>query len=106
MIVANKELGETPLECIERARIELGLDANMPMTYAGRLDPLASGKLLILMGEECKEKEKYLGYDKEYEIEVLFGIKTDTGDALGQITEVRPCVDTMSDLVAKVGAWA
>lgn len=53
------------------------------MTYAGRLDPMAEGELLILVGDECKNKEKYLGLNKEYEVEIVFGIETDTYDALG-----------------------
>jgi tRNA pseudouridine(55) synthase len=53
------------------------------MTYAGRLDPMASGLLLILVGEAVHEKEKYLGWDKEYKLEVLFGASTDTYDILG-----------------------
>ena len=55
------------------------------MTYAGRLDPMASGVLLILAGDEVKNKEKYLKLDKEYEFEVLFGFATDTFDILGKI---------------------
>jgi tRNA pseudouridine55 synthase len=63
------------------------------MTYAGRLDPMASGVLVILTGEECKNKEKYLKLDKEYEFEVLFGFATDTYDILGKVTPcVRPCL--------------
>lgn len=69
-----KHIGETPLEALERFRREQGIAADVPMTYAGRLDPMAEGLLLILLGEECKNKEKYLGLDKEYEVEVLFGI--------------------------------
>ncbi len=87
----NKKLGETPLESLERFRSEKILSdsdssavwTTIPMTYAGRLDPMAEGELLILIGEECKNKEKYLGLDKEYEVEILFGISTDTYDALG-----------------------
>ncbi|MDB5204063.1 MAG: truB [Candidatus Taylorbacteria bacterium] len=83
--IVNKLLGETPLEALERMRIIEGLDSSIPMTYAGRLDPMAEGVLLILMGEECKNKDSYLGLDKEYEVEVLFGFETDTGDTLGKI---------------------
>lgn len=82
----NKKEGETPLECLNRFKAENPEYAGEKMTYAGRLDPLASGVLLVLVGEECKKKEKYLGLDKEYEIEVLFGFKTDTGDVLGLVT--------------------
>jgi tRNA pseudouridine55 synthase len=59
------------------------------MTYAGRLDPLASGVLLVLTGEECKKKEKYLNLDKEYELTVLFGFSTDSMDILGLIEEEK-----------------
>lgn len=87
VIVINKILGETPLECLERVRIEYGIDAGVPMTYAGRLDPLAEGQMIILVGEECKNKEKYTGFDKEYEIEILFGFSTDSYDVLGFLEE-------------------
>lgn len=56
------------------------------MTYAGRLDPMASGVLLILSSDEIKNKEKYLSLDKEYKFEVLFGFTTDTYDILGKVT--------------------
>ncbi|MEK7095660.1 MAG: hypothetical protein AAB917_03300, partial [Patescibacteria group bacterium] len=61
---------------------------NIPMTYAGRLAPMAEGVLIILVGEECKEKEKYLGLGKEYEVEILLGVTTDTYDVLGLVQEV------------------
>lgn len=82
----NKKEGETPLECINRFKVDNPEYEKEKMTYAGRLDPLASGVLLVLVGEECKKKEKYLGLDKEYVIEILFGFRTDTGDILGLIT--------------------
>ena len=87
-IILQKKKGETPLECLERYRALHPELAKEKMTYAGRLDPMAEGELLILIGGECKEKEKYLGLDKEYEVDVLFGFKTDTGDVLGKVTEV------------------
>lgn len=97
MEIIYKNIGETPLEALERFRlgqIEKAVYSvlkkkwqDVPMTYAGRLDPLAEGELLILIGEECKNKEKYLGLDKEYEVEVLFGVVTDTYDALGLATK-------------------
>ncbi len=78
-----KEIGETPLKALERLRDQESIEADVPMTYAGRLDPLAEGELLILIGEECKKKEEYLGLDKEYEVEILLGAQTDTGDVMG-----------------------
>lgn len=78
-----KELGETPLACLERFRAEHPEYGSVKMTYAGRLDPMAEGLLIALVGEECKKKDEYLGLDKEYIFEVLFGIQSDTYDILG-----------------------
>jgi len=78
-----KKLGETPLEALGRLRLSVPEYGDLPMTYAGRLDPMAEGKLLVLVGEECKKKDEYLGMDKEYEFEMLFGFKTDSYDLLG-----------------------
>jgi tRNA pseudouridine55 synthase len=56
------------------------------MTYAGRLDPMAAGVLVILTGEKNKERETYTGLDKDYEFEFALGIETDTYDTLGKVT--------------------
>jgi tRNA pseudouridine(55) synthase len=93
VFITWKELGETPLQSLEGLRKELQFSdecervelSQAPMTYAGRLDPLAEGELLILVGEECKKKDEYLGLDKEYEVEILLGPQTDTGDVMGVI---------------------
>ena len=81
-----KQEGETPLEALERFRQKHKSYQGVKMTYAGRLDPMASGILVVLAGEETKNKEKYLRLNKEYEFEVLFGFATDTYDILGKVT--------------------
>lgn len=83
VIPLTKMPGETPLQAILRLKKERPELQRLPMTYAGRLDPMAEGLLLILVGEECKEKERYLALPKEYIVEVAFGVETDSGDALG-----------------------
>ena len=85
IIILNKKEGETPLECLDRFRKKQVKYKSVAMTYAGRLDPMASGLLVILAGEECKKKEKYLVLSKEYEFVILFGFSTDTYDILGKV---------------------
>lgn len=99
--IVEKRVGETPLQALENFRKTEKSFAGLPMTYAGRLDPMASGKLLILIGEECKKRKKYDGLDKEYEVEILFGIKTDSGDVLGKILSTKPgfFTHTLEDVV-------
>ena len=83
-VVLNKPVGETPLQCMEGWRAaQPPAYADVPLTYAGRLDPLASGQLLVLIGEACKQKEQYLGLDKAYTFQVLLGVSSDSGDVLG-----------------------
>lgn len=84
-VVLEKRVGETPLQCVEAYKAEKKLE-RVPMAYAGRLDPMASGKLLVLLGDECKVQEKYHHLDKEYTFEVIFGVSSDTADVLGLIT--------------------
>lgn len=81
----EKAVGETPLVTAERLRKKLNIPENIPLAYAGRLDPMASGKLLILIGDECKRQKEYHSFEKEYCIEILLGAQSDTGDVLGII---------------------
>ncbi len=84
-VVLEKLVGETPLSCAEAWRVTRPDLEGIPLSYAGRLDPMASGKLLVLIGEECKQQASYHGLDKEYEFSVLFGIASDTHDVLGRL---------------------
>jgi len=86
IFLLNKKEGETPLLCLEFFRLKNKIDKKIKMTYAGRLDPMASGLLLVLSDAEVKNKERYLSLDKEYEFGVLFGFRTDTYDILGKVT--------------------
>ncbi len=95
----EKAVGETPLVALERVRQTLGLPPHIPLAYAGRLDPMASGKLLILIGDECKVQEKYHAFDKEYEVEVLLGVRSDTGDVLGLIDHCEQHAVTLPDAI-------
>lgn len=85
-VLLDKKVGETPLETLETWRDTREDLKGVPMAYAGRLDPMASGQLLILIGEECKVQEKYHHLDKEYQVGILFGAHSDSGDVLGIIT--------------------
>ena len=58
-ITLEKAVGETPLSCAEAYRSAHPELEGTPMAYAGRLDPMASGRLLILLGDECKNQANY-----------------------------------------------
>ncbi len=99
-LTLEKNVGETPLQVLERARTLHHIPTDVALAYAGRLDPMASGKLLILIGDECKVQEQYHSFDKEYEFEVLFEIATDSGDILGLPT-YTPHIGSLRELDIK-----
>ena len=73
----------TSYQCVERFRTERGFGPEVVLGYAGRLDPMAEGLFLILEGEDNKRQAEFFGLDKEYEAELVFGIRTDSYDVLG-----------------------
>jgi tRNA pseudouridine(55) synthase len=85
----NKKIGETPLEALTKFISLKKLPKDWKFTYAGRLDPMARGLLLVLANATQSQREKYLGLGKIYEAEVLFGFASDTGDLLGLATKQK-----------------
>lgn len=80
-----KRKSETPLATIEHY-VRMHPEYNKTkMTYAGRLDPMAEGVLVVLAGEKNKERDSYTGLDKDYTFEFVPGVSTDTFDVLGKI---------------------
>lgn len=55
--------------------------------HTGSLDPLATGMLPICFGEATKYSQYLLDANKCYEATGTLGIKTNTADSLGEITE-------------------
>jgi tRNA pseudouridine55 synthase len=80
-----KNLGETPRERLERLREQKPYYEREVLSYAGRLDPMAEGVMLCLVGQANKRREEYLDLSKEYTVDVLFGFSTDTYDILGKV---------------------
>ena len=56
------------------------------IAYTARLDPMASGIVPILLGDECMKLNTHISSNKIYRVKVILGIKTDSDDPLGIIT--------------------
>ncbi|MCX8092586.1 MAG: tRNA pseudouridine(55) synthase TruB, partial [Candidatus Goldbacteria bacterium] len=68
---------------------------------AGTLDPLAEGLLIILINNATKINN-YLDYEKEYEIEVKFGIATETDDLEGKIIKTAPVPENLENRISEI----
>lgn len=88
VLLLNKPRGYTPLQIINYLKETKPIYTTHTLSYAGRLDPMAEGLLLILIDDENKKREHYQNLVKEYTFEILFGISTDTYDVMGKIVKV------------------
>ena len=82
VLLLNKPTGCTSHDVVAKARRILGLRA---IGHAGTLDPLASGLLVLLLGEGTKLSDYILNGHKTYEVLVRLGITTDTQDLDGKV---------------------
>ncbi|MCB2153773.1 tRNA pseudouridine(55) synthase TruB [bacterium] len=53
--------------------------------HSGTLDPLATGLLIVLLGEATKLSEYLVGFDKTYEGTMRLGVQSDTYDSQGNV---------------------
>lgn len=84
VLVVNKPTGPTSHDIVAQARRLFG---TRRVGHAGTLDPLATGVLLVLLGEGTKLAPYLTADDKRYRATVAFGRATDSGDAAGATIE-------------------
>lgn len=82
-----KPAGLTPLQAIDKVRQMYPELQSERLSYAGRLDPMAEGLLILLRQEQNHHRDDFLTLDKIYEFEMLPGVATDTYDVMGKILQ-------------------
>jgi tRNA pseudouridine(55) synthase len=95
-----KEAGHTMVQTMDKFKKDNNIDKKV--CYCGRLDPMARGQVLLLVGDECKNMEKHLGYIKEYEFEIIFGLSTDTDDPMGILSLAYYKEDEINEYCEKI----
>jgi tRNA pseudouridine55 synthase len=83
ILLIDKPQGLSSNEVLQRAKHLLGAKK---AGHTGSLDPLATGMLPVCLGEATKVSQFLLEADKTYEATGLLGIKTNTADAMGEVT--------------------
>lgn len=86
-IVIDKPVGPTSFGVMRQVERRLGA---AKAGHAGTLDPLASGVLLVLLGEGTKLSNLLMEHDKRYRATIALGRATDTLDAAGAVTAEAP----------------
>ena len=91
IILINKENNCTSNNVVNKIKHIL----NEKTGHIGTLDPNATGLLPILIGKGTKLSQYLINHDKEYEVELKLGIKTDTADTEGVIIEKKEVPDNI-----------
>jgi len=97
VLLLDKPSGITSNLALQKARRLLNA---AKAGHTGTLDPLASGLLPLTFGEATKFSADLLDADKAYEATLQFGVRTNTGDAEGEVIETRAVRFTRAELEA------
>lgn len=90
VLVVDKPRGPTSHDMVSRARRVFGTRS---VGHAGTLDPMATGVLVLGVGEGTKLLRWLTADDKEYAATVRLGEETDTLDAEGTVVARAPVGD-------------
>lgn len=93
VIVIDKPYRWTSADVIRKikyAAIHHFCKKNLKVGHAGTLDPLATGVLLVCIGNACKNAEKLQASDKEYVAGVCFGATTPSYDLEKEVDRMFP----------------
>jgi tRNA pseudouridine55 synthase len=95
VLLLDKPLGWSSNDALQKVKWLLRAEK---AGHTGTLDPLASGVLPLCFGAATKFSQLQLDADKTYEAVARLGVKTNTGDAEGEVIEERPVDVTEDDL--------
>ena len=91
VILINKEKNCTSANVVSKVKYIL----NEKVGHTGTLDPNATGLLPILIGKGTKLSYYLINHDKEYEVTLKLGEKTETADTEGKVIEEKTVIEEM-----------
>lgn len=91
----NKPSGKSSHAIVATVRKFSGIQR---VGHGGTLDPLATGVLLVCIGQAVRITEYLLDHDKKYRARVRLGIETDTYDAAGAVIFQRDVSVTRAEI--------
>ncbi len=87
ILIVNKPVGITSHDVVDFVRGKFHMRR---VGHAGTLDPLATGVLIVLLGQSTKLFERFVAFDKSYRATLRLGLKTTTADIMGKTIVERP----------------
>lgn len=100
ILLIDKPYGWTSFDVVNKVRnlvesqgIKISQKKRFPVGHIGTLDPMASGLLVLLLGNYTKQAASLGRLDKTYDADIILGQKSTTGDNEGDksaVSDLRP----------------
>jgi len=102
ILLVDKFTGMTSHDVVILLRRRLGIKS---IGHGGTLDPMATGLLIVLIGEGTKLSQFIANCDKTYEARLVLGTETDSNDKDGTITNTSEINVNESEITAVFGEF-
>lgn len=99
ILIIDKPQGITSHDVVGKVRKMLH---TKKVGHTGTLDPLATGVLVVCVEKATKLVQYLICENKTYEVEMKFGIKTDTGDITGNVIENNSNIELSYEKIIQV----
>jgi len=105
ILLIDKPAGWTSFDVVHKVRrlveqsgLYQGGRKRFPVGHTGTLDPLATGLLVLMLGDYTKKVPEYTKLDKTYDVTMRLGQVSSTGDEEGQKTPGAATVPTVEEI--------
>ncbi len=101
ILLVDKPAGWTSFDVVAKIRGIIRSESGQKrpkVGHTGTLDPLATGLLVLTVGNYCKRAQEFSKLDKTYQVVMRLGQSSTTGDAEGEITNVAANVPSYQDV--------
>jgi tRNA pseudouridine55 synthase len=95
LLLINKPQGLTSHDVVSRVRRIL---QTKEVGHSGTLDPLATGLMVLLIGEATKLSSYVTEGDKSYKVGIKLGQTTDTLDVTGQVLSEKSVTQNLDEI--------
>lgn len=104
-LLVDKPAGWTSFDVVAKVRgiLKQATGLKKPKVgHTGTLDPLATGLLIIVVGDYCKRAEEFSKLDKVYAVTMKLGQTSTTGDNEGEkvsVSDIKPSNEDLSGVL-------
>jgi tRNA pseudouridine55 synthase len=107
ILLVDKPSGWTSFDVVAKVRgiVKRQTGLKKPKVgHTGTLDPLATGLLVLVVGDYCKRASEFSKLDKTYEVTMRLGHTSTTGDDEGEktaVSEVQPSKEAIYEALKR-----